>query len=767
MGSVSDDARFVGVGPPGACLCGSERFGPGAASSNDGYPERRQQHRFMSQLALLDAFLELHNGNRGDQLPGAIADSPDDFLTFCQHHQIAAYVWSQIEETDLAEKLEPMLRAGLQYAQLDQWQRSERLLRELQRLDAGFSEAGIEFIAIKGPSLAQRFFGGIDRRAFTDLDILVRAEGVPASVDFLKRRGFEAVSSSQLPGWMRRFLHHVELRKDTTILDLHHTIRSHPAVRISQETLWEREKYLDFPNFRCRVLPDDLSLLVQILSIHTDIALGVANLKMLVDLDRVLRGCYRTIDWPAFLSDRREDGTFGITLNVFALLLTIFRNAARYPEIARLLEEHRDLLVWPPDRDRYLRLFVDATLYQSKIWALRQYDQSIVSSVMTWAMSLPVMALGMRDSFMGNLRQRGFSRPRSRGERESSAGLWDSRQQLVRGLGGDPDAIRSCRIKLGSLSLEFSYTDEKHLTMLRDLFRLLPIEAGSAAWDGMDHLLIFDVDEEQFREVIPQPSQPLVDRSLEGILEIHRDAACCLLRRTPDGLKLAIPVISAPHQYEHLLHCVMVVLYRGLFALESLQLHAAAIQFGDSANLFIGDKGAGKSTVSLSLGLAGGRVLAEDHILLRRAEGSFVVSGCDGMGRLTAKTENYFFAKPLPSTPVDVAGTLKKEIELADHVSSAPFEEVPVGRVFFVHVGEQLSMRRMKGNEALLKLIEMMRERQRFVGARDRGDFLDYFGDFLESTEVWDLTLSPDLNELDELAKFVKGGGSTRLDEMT
>lgn len=719
----------------------------------------------MPQLALLDAFLELHAGNSGNQLPRVIADSPDDFLTFCQHHQIAAYVWSLVEETGLTGKLEPMLRAGLQYAQLDQWQRSERLLRELQRLNADFDGAGIEFIAMKGPCLAQRFFGGIDRRAFTDLDILVRAESLPASVEFLTSEGFEAVSSSGLPGWMRRFLHHVELKKGTTILDLHHTLRAHPAVRIREEALWAREEYLDFPAFKCRVFPDDLSLLVQILSIHTDIGLGIANLKMLVDLDRVVRGCYRTIDWPAFLSDRKKDCTFAITLNVFALLLTIFRNAADYPEIARFLEERRDLLVWPPDRSRYLRLFADATLYQSKVWALRQYDQSIVSAVTTWAISLPVMALGMGDSFLGNLREKRVSKPGWRERRRSSTPLWDSPQQLVRGLGGEPDAIRNCRIKLGSLSLQFSYTGDKYLRMLQDLFRLLPIEAGSLAWQGESHLLIFDVDEERFREVIPQPSQPLVDRSLEGILEIHRDAACCLLRRSEAGLKIAVPVISGTHHYDHLLHCVMVVLYRALFALESLQLHAAAVQFGNSANLFIGDKGAGKSTVSLSLGLAGGRVLAEDHILLRRAEAGFVVSGCDGMGRLTAKTENYFFAEPLPGDPVDVAGTLKKEIELADHVSSAPFEEVPVGRVFFIHVGEQLSMRRMKGNEALLKLIEMMRERQRFVGARDRGDFLDYFGDFLESTEVWDLTLSPDLNHLDELTEFVKGEGNTRLDK--
>jgi len=200
------------------------------------------------------------------------------------------------------------------------------------------------------------------------------------------------------------------------------------------------------------------------------------------------------------------------------------------------------------------------------------------------------------------------------------------------------------------------------------------------------------------------------------------------------------------------------VLYRALFSLECLPLHSAAIQFGDTANLFIGDKGAGKSTVSFRLGLAGGRVLGEDHIILRRRHGKFFVSGCDGKSRLTAKSEEHFFTSPLPAKPVDVAGVLKKEINLADHVCSAPFEDVPVGRIFFSSVGRTLVFEKMNGAEALAKILNMTRERLRFSGARDRKRFLDFVGDFLGSAEIWNLTLSEDLNDLDQLVAFVKDG---------
>jgi len=719
----------------------------------------------MLDLTLLETVLALHARQSDATCEQTLANFPREFLSFCQRHQIAAYVWGLLEQSGFAQAIDPAVRKGFQLAQLDQWQRSERLLRDLQSVHARFGEHGNEFILMKGPYLAKRFFGGIERRAFSDIDILVRSNSLAASIDLLQAEGYAAVSPLTLPDWTRRFLHHIELKKDGRGLDLHHTLRAHPTFRISEETLWARTCHFSFGAFSCRVLPDDLTLLVHILSIHADIGLGLANLKLMLDLDRVVEACSNEIDWPAFLSDRERERTLDITLNVLALLLTIFRSADRYPELTQLLQEHKTALVWRPDRNLYLQLLDGTALRTAKIWALRQYDQTLLSALTTWALSLPVMALGLGKSFCGNLRHRkfGLSTPGFR-RRLVATGLWDSPQDLIKGLGGDARAIIQCRIRLGSLSLRLHYTDEKYLAMLAELFRLqeLPVEDNKRAWDEEDHLLLFDVAEEPFRAIIPQPAQPFVDRTLEGIVEIHRDAACCLLSRSGERVKIVIPVISASQEYAHLLHCVMVVLYRALFSLECLPLHSAAIQFGDTANLFIGDKGAGKSTVSFRLGLAGGRVLGEDHIILRRRHGKFFASGCDGKSRLTAKSERHFFANPLPAAALDVAGVLKKEIDLADHVCSAPFEDVPVGRIFFSSVGKDLVFEKMNGAEALTKMLSMTRERLRFSGAQDRKRFLDFFGDFLGSTEIWNLTLSEDLNDLDTLVAFVKEGEEHR-----
>lgn len=45
-------------------------------------------------------------------------------------------------------------------------------------------------------------------------------------------------------------------------------------------------------------------------------------------------------------------------------------------------------------------------------------------------------------------------------------------------------------------------------------------------------------------------------------------------------------------------------------------VHAASIEMGDGMVLFVGDKGAGKSTLICALGLSGAKVLGDEHVIL-------------------------------------------------------------------------------------------------------------------------------------------------------
>lgn len=194
-----------------------------------------------------------------------------------------------------------------------------------------------------------------------------------------------------------------------------------------------------------------------------------------------------------------------------------------------------------------------------------------------------------------------------------------------------------------------------------------------------------------------------------------------------------------------------VVLNKLLFFLDHLVLHAAAVEIHGRVCLFVGEKGAGKSTTCLGLARAGGTVLGEDHVILRRTPAGFLVSGGDDRSRLTEQTERHFFARPLEVVPRDFAGTWKKEIRMGDHFLSRPYEDLPPGALFFPAVARRLELRRLKAQPALLRLIRYTAQFQRFAGGEDQKLFLDYLLQFIRSVPAFELDLSPDLADLDRL----------------
>lgn len=104
---------------------------------------------------------------------------------------------------DLAEhhRLIPALQAGLALAKqaapaalrdrarTHAW-RAMRFTAELTRIAAHFGERGIDFLAYKGPALAQLLYGDVTMRQFGDLDLLVRPPDVARARAALVELGF-------------------------------------------------------------------------------------------------------------------------------------------------------------------------------------------------------------------------------------------------------------------------------------------------------------------------------------------------------------------------------------------------------------------------------------------------------------------------------------------------------------------------------------------------------------------------------------------------
>jgi hypothetical protein len=102
------------------------------------------------------------------------------FGEFVEHHRVAGLVSLLLDEGGLGDSFPAEFRTRCKHFYLRQWTKNERLVREAARLLPRLTEAAPSLLFLKGPFLAQRFYGNLDRRAVSDLDILVRG---PAEVE--------------------------------------------------------------------------------------------------------------------------------------------------------------------------------------------------------------------------------------------------------------------------------------------------------------------------------------------------------------------------------------------------------------------------------------------------------------------------------------------------------------------------------------------------------------------------------------------------------
>lgn len=285
--------------------------------------------------------------------------------------------------------------------------------------------------------------------------------------------------------------------------------------------------------------------------------------------------------------------------------------------------------------------------------------------------------------------------------------------------------------------------------------------ATPAAVDGdKAEAEIFFIENDSYPEApaarVAVPSDGMVILDSPSGKEIHTEAilAEAFLREAPPRF---VVTVRRPDMTEYDLKVhVTVILFKLLFFLDRLALHAAAVRFDGRVNVFLGDKGAGKSTTSLQLARSGGTVLGEDRVVLRRSGGRFLVSGSGQRFHVTAKTERHFFSAPLQAETHDVGGVLKKEFPMGRLFSAAPHQDFPVNRIFFNRVDKQFEISRLSKHEALLELIRETKSSHRFAGAEDYRAYLAYLREFVEVAPAFRLQLSRDLDDLERLDDFLR-----------
>ncbi len=714
----------------------------------------------------IDLFLALENGETGWAVERVRSWHPDRFTETCRRHQVAGYAYLLLEnlQIDHPELLPAVARLRGDY--VEQWAANTRLAWRFLELVAALDEASVPFALLKGLYLADRYYGAPDRRPIGDIDILVARENLSATAEALESLDLkpvaigveEAVRSSA-------HLYHVEYSAPGLRVEVHWALRTNPTFRIATDEILARAEPWVFQGRTIRVPPPDVDLLLQLLGLHTDVSLGEVLFRNFLDIHKVCARLQEVVDWSRYLDERELDGTLKLCVNTLAMFLVTTRQEPTFEELARVVNERRELLVGQPDRAYYREVLSSTSLIKRKDWPFRQFDTALAKTATWWLRGLPARARAHGAS----LRKRARTGPRV--EPLWPSGNFRSKDipgspALERDYDVSPALLREGRLRFGSLATRLFYSRAAFRSMIEELFRLRvsdPEAAPSRSRDELE-LFVFDVEPERF-ERYGRFRTGRVDLTLQSVVELRHGIAAAEIHPAAVPNRIYLSVLTQGQSEEHILHSLMIVLYKSLFVLGRLQLHAAAIDYHGAVNLFVGEKGAGKSTISLFLGRAGGTILAEDHVFLHRTGQSFLVSGCDFTMRLTETTERHFFDAPLEIEPRLHAGVPKKEVDLRNlDISTRPFQDEPVRRVFFPRLGHRLARRRLSPAEGITRLLDFVHERHRLAD-EDSIDFLAFFRDLAAQAEMYDLELSSDLADLKLLAPWLTGQAEGEIEE--
>jgi hypothetical protein len=142
-------------------------------------------------------------------------------------------------------------------------------------------------------------------------------------------------------------------------------------------------------------------------------------------------------------------------------------------------------------------------------------------------------------------------------------------------------------------------------------------------------------------------------------------------------------------------------------------------------------------------------VLGDDQLAVERGDDGVTVAGSHAMIRIMANTEQALLSEPLPVDPILLAGVPKKEVPLGSLVPAAPFAAHAPTDLWFLSVGARYEHHEVRSAEALARLVRMVGPQQLFADNRDRAEVIGVLSDLVASTAARDVTLSPDLDDLE------------------
>lgn len=310
--------------------------------------------------------------------------------------------------------------------------------------------------------------------------------------------------------------------------------------------------------------------------------------------------------------------------------------------------------------------------------------------------------------------------------------------------------MRTERLRLGSLDCRISAGDPRYGSMLASVFGT-SLEAVDASVPSLAEIVI---DEAGDPPAVPA-DRLTVCRRADGF-DLETDPLVARVITGSSVSRIFFTVRQPGMREDWLAFHFWLVTNRLLLILNRIVLHAAALQFCGRVYLFAGPKGAGKSTLSVALARAGAVLLAEDHILLTRAAGEYLVSGVNARMRVTEKTERHFLPGRLTMKPILVSGTPKKEFPARDLFTVRAHEDFRPDALFFNRVGRRFHAAPLSKRDALLRLMKNTADLQRFSAAPDYAEYLEFLSTLANRLPAFDLEVKDSLEDLGELVEYLR-----------
>lgn len=320
----------------------------------------------------------------------AFADADWDeaaFERFALDHRLAGWTWKRLSALGLAREAGVRrLRAGY----LRQWAKNERLLQEARDLARRLQDRGIAHLFLKGPFFAVRYYGDLDARGISDLDLLVfDPQALFAAESVVESLGYRRTSLRPLGHALTsRFAHHYTYRRDDLAVELHWALQSHYSFRIDHPEVLRRAEAVSIGGDRFAVAAAADELTLQLLSAFTDAQIAQFRLRTLVDIHRLLTHLDATADWDAYFAELREWRLASIATAVLSACLLVLGCDADFPRLRTRLAATSG----PAPRsaaDAWQLLDTRRFDPRGKLRLLRLYDAPLAGSLAWWALSLP------------------------------------------------------------------------------------------------------------------------------------------------------------------------------------------------------------------------------------------------------------------------------------------------------------------------------------------------------------------------------------------